>query len=109
MRAAGILPTTNFPAGTSPVFFELGKGFLGVDRQPCLKALTQFGQAGHAGDYKPIQITEIENWMWKNKKIRIRGGAPSKIRLSTPYYLLRKDVDRYLAAFDEYKKDKTAA
>src|SRR5258708_15931599 len=42
--------------------------------------------------------------MWKNKKIRIRGGAPSKIRLSTPYYLLRKDVDRYLAAFDEYKR-----
>jgi selenocysteine lyase/cysteine desulfurase len=57
----------------------------------------------------PIQIAEIENWMWKTKKIRIRGGAPSKIRLSTPYYLLRKDVDRYLAAFDEYKKGKSAA
>src|SRR5438876_845180 len=57
----------------------------------------------------PIQITEIENWMWKTKKIRIRGGGPSKIRLSTPYYLLRKDVDRYLAAFDEYKKGKAAA
>jgi hypothetical protein len=28
---------------------------------------------------------------------------PSKIRLSTPYYLLRKDVDRYLAAYDEYR------
>jgi isopenicillin-N epimerase len=54
----------------------------------------------------PIQITEIENWMWKTKKIRIRGGAPSKIRLSTPYYLLRKDVDRFLAAFDEYKTKK---
>ncbi len=52
----------------------------------------------------PIQITEIENWMWKTKKIRIRGGAPSKIRLSTPYYLLHKDVDRYLAAFDEYRR-----
>jgi len=52
----------------------------------------------------PVQITELENWMWKTKKIRIRGGAPSKIRLSTPYYLLRKDVDRFLAAFDEYKK-----
>jgi len=51
----------------------------------------------------PIQIVEIENWMWKEKKIRIRGGAPSKIRLSTPYYLLRKDVDRFLAAFDEYR------
>jgi len=57
----------------------------------------------------PIQIAEIENWMWKNKKIRIRGGGPSKIRLSTPYYLLRKDVDRFLAAFDEYKKGKAAA
>jgi selenocysteine lyase/cysteine desulfurase len=57
----------------------------------------------------PIQITEIENWMWKTKKIRIRGGAPSKIRLSTPYYLLREEVDRYLAAFDDYKKGKAAA
>jgi selenocysteine lyase/cysteine desulfurase len=54
----------------------------------------------------PIQITEIENWMWKTKKIRIRGGAPSKIRLSTPYYLLRKDVDRFLAAYDEYRREK---
>ena len=50
----------------------------------------------------PIQIAEIENWMWKNKRIRIRGGAPSKIRLSTPYYLLKKDVERFLAAYDEY-------
>jgi selenocysteine lyase/cysteine desulfurase len=54
----------------------------------------------------PIQILEIETWMWQNKKIRIRGGGPSKIRLSTPYYLLRKDVDRYLAAYDEYRAKK---
>jgi isopenicillin-N epimerase len=57
----------------------------------------------------PIQIMEIENWMWKTKKIRIRGGAPSKIRLSTPYYLLRKDVDRYLVAYDEYRQTKRSA
>ena len=57
----------------------------------------------------PIQIVELENWIWKEKKIRIRGGAPSKIRLSTPYYLLRKDVDRFLAAFDEYRSVKRAA
>jgi isopenicillin-N epimerase len=57
----------------------------------------------------PIQNLEIEKWMWQNKKIRIRGGAPSKIRLSTPYYLLRKDVDRYLAAYDEYRKTKSLA
>jgi len=56
----------------------------------------------------PIQIAEIENWMWKTKKIRIRGGAPSKIRLSTPYYLLRRDVDRFLAAYDELRKTKSA-
>jgi selenocysteine lyase/cysteine desulfurase len=57
----------------------------------------------------PIQIMEIENWMWKTKKIRIRGGGPSKIRLSTPYYLLRKDVDRYLAAYDEYRRTRVGA
>jgi selenocysteine lyase/cysteine desulfurase len=57
----------------------------------------------------PIQIMELETWMWQNKKIRIRGGAPSKIRLSTPYYLLRKDMDRYLAAYDEYWQVKKIA
>jgi selenocysteine lyase/cysteine desulfurase len=57
----------------------------------------------------PIQITEIENWMWKTKKIRIRGGGPSKIRLSTPYYLLHKDVVRYLEAYDEYRREKKVA
>ena len=57
----------------------------------------------------PIQIMELETWMWQNKKIRIRGGGPSKIRLSTPYYLLRKDLDRYLAAYDEYRHVKNIA
>src|SRR3989440_1554491 len=57
----------------------------------------------------PIQITEIENWMWKTKKIRIRGGGPSKIRLSTPYYLLRRDVERFLAAYDEYRRTMSTA
>jgi isopenicillin-N epimerase len=57
----------------------------------------------------PMQITEIENWMWTTKKIRIRGGGPSKIRLSTPYYLLRKDVERFLGAYDEYRREKKLA
>jgi selenocysteine lyase/cysteine desulfurase len=51
----------------------------------------------------PYQMPEPEMWMWKEKKIRIRGGLPSKVRLSTPYYLLKKDVDRFLAACDEYR------
>src|SRR5262250_2085144 len=27
----------------------------------------------------PIQRMELEKWMWKEKKIRIRGGEPSKL------------------------------
>jgi selenocysteine lyase/cysteine desulfurase len=46
---------------------------------------------------------DLEKWLWKERKIRIRGGEPSKLRLSTPYYLLRRDVDRYLEAFDAYR------
>jgi isopenicillin-N epimerase len=54
----------------------------------------------------PIPRMDLENWMWKEKKIRIRGGEPNKLRLSTPYYLSKQDIDRYLDAFDEYKKMK---
>src|SRR3974390_1488335 len=50
------------------------------------------------------QMPEPEMWMWKQKKIRIRGGLPSKVRLSTPYYLRKKDVDRFLDACDEYRE-----
>jgi selenocysteine lyase/cysteine desulfurase len=52
----------------------------------------------------PIERMPLEKWMWSEKKIRIRGGEPSKLRLSTPYYLLKKDIDRFLAAFDEYRQ-----
>ncbi len=52
----------------------------------------------------PVQRMTLEDWMWKTQKIRIRGGEPSKLRLSTPYYLQKKDIDRFLAAFDQYKK-----
>jgi selenocysteine lyase/cysteine desulfurase len=51
----------------------------------------------------PIVRMDLEKWLWTEKKIRIRGGEPSKLRLSTPYYLLHKDVERFLAAFDEYR------
>jgi len=57
----------------------------------------------------PQKMPEMENWMWKERKIRIRGAVPHKVRLSTPYYLLRKDVDRYLAAFDEYRAARPGA
>jgi selenocysteine lyase/cysteine desulfurase len=55
----------------------------------------------------PIVRMDLEKWMWKEKKIRIRGAEPNKLRLSTPYYLSRKDIDRFLDAFDEFKKMKS--
>jgi isopenicillin-N epimerase len=57
---------------------------------------------------EPYKMPEPEIWMWKEKKIRIRGGLPSKVRMSTPYYLLKKDIDRFLAAYDEYRKSHQA-
>ena len=56
-----------------------------------------------------LKRMDLENWLWQTKKIRIRGGEPSKLRLSTPYYLPKKDIDRYLAGFDEYRKAHPAA
>ena len=52
----------------------------------------------------PVKRSDLERWLWQQKKIRIRGGEPSKLRLSTPYYLLPGDMDRFLASFDEYKQ-----
>jgi len=54
----------------------------------------------------PVARMDLENWLWKEKKIRIRGADPNKLRLSTPYYLSKQDIDRFLDAFDEYKKSK---
>src|SRR6516162_5900056 len=54
----------------------------------------------------PVNRMDLENWLWKTHKIRIRGGDPHKLRLSTPYYLQKKDIERFLAKLDEYKKEK---
>jgi isopenicillin-N epimerase len=55
----------------------------------------------------PIVRIDLEHWLWKEKKIRIRGAEPNKLRLSTPYYLSKADIDRFLDGFDEYRKTKT--
>src|SRR2546427_1524206 len=57
----------------------------------------------------PIQRMDLEKWMWSTHKIRIRGGEPSKLRLSTPYYLQKKDIDRFLEIYDQYRKEKKLA
>jgi isopenicillin-N epimerase len=64
-------------------------------------AIVSFGIA-------PIQMTDLERELWKTDKIRVRGAMnPSKIRLSTPYYLQKKDIDRFLDRYDAFRK-KTA-
>jgi len=57
----------------------------------------------------PVKRMELETWLWQTHKIKIRGGEPHKLRLSTPYYLQKKDVDRFLAKFDEFKREKKLA
>jgi len=54
----------------------------------------------------PVPRMDLENWLWQTHKIRIRGGDPNKLRLSTPYYLQKKDIDRFLEKFDQYKQEK---
>lgn len=53
----------------------------------------------------PVKRTEFENWLWITHKIRIRGGDPSKLRLSTPYYLQRTEIDQFLERYDEYRRE----
>jgi selenocysteine lyase/cysteine desulfurase len=57
----------------------------------------------------PLQRKDMEDWLWQKHKIRIRGGEPAKLRLSTPYYLGKKDIDRFLEKFDLYKREKNLA
>jgi selenocysteine lyase/cysteine desulfurase len=56
----------------------------------------------------PVQRKDLENWMWQKHKIRIRGGEPSKLRLSTPYYLQRAEIDRFLEKYDQFKRGSLA-
>jgi isopenicillin-N epimerase len=51
-----------------------------------------------------ISRAELEKWLWSKHSIRIRGGDPSKLRLSTPYYLQKAEIDRFLKQFDVFKK-----
>jgi isopenicillin-N epimerase len=57
----------------------------------------------------PVQRMELEDWLWKTHRIRVRGGEPSKLRLSTPYYLSKADIDRFLEQFDAFRRMKGIA
>src|SRR5208282_1374393 len=40
----------------------------------------------------PLQRLPLETWLWKTQKVRIRGGDPFKLQLSTPYYIRKGDI-----------------
>lgn len=54
----------------------------------------------------PVSRMELQDWLWTKHRIRVRGGEPSKLRLSTPYYLSKADLDRFLEQFDAFRKMK---
>ncbi|MDE1916036.1 MAG: aminotransferase class V-fold PLP-dependent enzyme [Sphingomonadales bacterium] len=60
-------------------------------------------------DMSPVQMHELMDWMWANHRIRVRGGAPGRIRLSTPYYLQKHDIDNFLDKYDAFRKMKGIA
>ena len=60
-------------------------------------------------DMAPVQMKELEDWLWINHRIRVRGGAPSRIRMSTPYYLEKHDIDNFLDKYDAFRKMKGIA
>lgn len=57
----------------------------------------------------PVQRMELQDWLWTNHKIRIRGGNPNKLRLATPYFLSKADIDKFLGLFDEFRRMKGIA
>ncbi len=57
----------------------------------------------------PVSRTELQDWLWTNHKVRVRGGDPSKLRLSTPYFMMKADIDRFLTLFDQFRRIKGIA
>lgn len=57
----------------------------------------------------PVQRMELQEWLWTRHKVRVRGGNPSKLRLSTPYFLSKADIDRFLDLFDQFRRMKGVA
>ncbi|MEJ7934763.1 aminotransferase class V-fold PLP-dependent enzyme [Sphingobium sp. AN558] len=52
----------------------------------------------------PVQRMALQDWLWKTHKVRVRGGNPSKLRLATPYFLSKADIDRFLGLYDEFRR-----
>lgn len=54
----------------------------------------------------PIARMELQDWLWTHRRVRIRGGEPSRLRLCTPYFVSKTDIDRFLEGYDAFRKIK---
>ncbi|MFQ5817806.1 MAG: aminotransferase class V-fold PLP-dependent enzyme [Terriglobia bacterium] len=53
-------------------------------------------------NFPAIKRMELQRWLYAQHRIRIRGGDPSRLRLSTHIYHSFADLDRFLAALRDY-------
>jgi hypothetical protein len=52
---------------------------------------------------------DLERALWAQHRIRIRGGAPHRIRLSTPCWLQKNEMARFLEKFDAFMRSSRPA
>jgi selenocysteine lyase/cysteine desulfurase len=55
-----------------------------------------------AVDFPALERAPLQQWLYREHRIRIRGTSPTRLRLSTHIYHSFADLDRFLAAFSEY-------
>lgn len=60
-------------------------------------------------NFPGVPYREIENGLWQRHRIRIRGGDPSRLRISTHIYTSYADLDRFVEKLGEFLKQRHAA
>ena len=57
-----------------------------------------------AADFPGVERPKLQQWLYHEHRIRIRGTSPTRLRLSTHVYHSFADLDRFLAAFADYRR-----
>ena len=57
-----------------------------------------------AVDFPALERPKLQQWLYHEHRIRIRGTSPTRLRLSTHVYHSFPDLNRFLAAFGEYRR-----
>ena len=57
-----------------------------------------------AADFPGVERPRLQQWLYHQHRIRIRGTSPTRLRLSTHIYHSFADLDRFLSAFSDYRR-----